>query len=168
MRRRHAIVFLAVLLVSAGCDQATKRIAVERLAGAAPVSLAGDVVRLELAANPGGFLSLGAQLPHAARRVLFVALVPAFVLLVCALVWRAGAPAAGSMVGLGLVAGGGLGNWLDRLLRDGFVTDFLSLNVGPLRTGIFNVADVAVLAGVALLLLARSGSRSEPPREVSA
>lgn len=168
MRRRRAIVFLAVLLFAAGCDQATKRIAIERLAGAPPVSLAGDVVRLELAANPGGFLSMGAQLPDAVRRVVFVVLVPALVLLVCALVWRAGTPAAGTMAGLGLVAGGGIGNWLDRLLRDGLVTDFLSLGVGPLRTGIFNVADVAVLLGVALLLFARSDPRSEPASEARA
>ena len=52
-----------------------------------------------------------------------------------------------------LVAGGGIGNWLDRLLNQGTVTDFVSLGVGPLRTGIFNLADVAVMAGVALLLL---------------
>jgi signal peptidase II len=40
------------------------------------------------------------------------------------------------------------------------VIDFLNVGVGPLRTGIFNVADVAITLGVALLVAgsARSGS----------
>lgn len=160
MRRRHLLLFLGVLLFSAGCDQATKRIAFDRLAGAPPVSLAGDAVRFELAANPGGFLSLGARLPGEARRLVFVVLVPATLLVVCALVLRSRTVSALAVTGLGLVVGGGIGNWLDRLLRDGAVTDFVSVGLGGLRTGIFNVADVAVMAGVALLLFART---DDPP-----
>jgi signal peptidase II len=39
--------------------------------------------------------------------------------------------------------------------------DFVSLGVGRLRTGVFNLADVWILAGVALLALARR--RAQPP-----
>ena len=39
------------------------------------------------------------------------------------------------------------------MLHDGAVTDFVSIGVGSLRTGIFNLADLAVVAGVCLLLL---------------
>jgi signal peptidase II len=49
------------------------------------------------------------------------------------------------------VAAGGLGNLWDRLATGGWVVDFMNLGVGPLRTGIFNVADVALMAGVALV-----------------
>ncbi|HEY8123705.1 MAG TPA: signal peptidase II, partial [Myxococcota bacterium] len=49
----------------------------------------------------------------------------------------------------------------DRVLNAGAVTDFVSLGVGPLRTGIFNLADVAIMAGAALLLL----PIRETPRE---
>ena len=52
------------------------------------------------------------------------------------------------LVAVGLIAGGGLSNWIDRLAHGGFVTDFLSVGFGPVRTGIFNLADVAVVAGV--------------------
>jgi signal peptidase II len=55
-----------------------------------------------------------------------------------------------------LIASGGVGNWIDRLTNDGRVTDFLNLGIGSLRTGIFNVADMVLMAGVALFLL---GSR---------
>lgn len=57
-----------------------------------------------------------------------------------------------------MIAGGGLENWLDRVLHQGAVTDFVSVGVGPLCTGIFNLADVCILAGVVLLLLARPGT----------
>ena len=56
--------------------------------------------------------------------------------------------------------GGGLGNWLDRVMHDGAVTDFVSLGLGGLRTGIFNVADLAVVAGT--LLLVASARRRAP------
>ena len=55
---------------------------------------------------------------------------------------------------LAMLAGGGAGNWLDRLLRDGAVTDFMRVGAGPVSTGIFNVADVAIMAGAFGLLIA--------------
>lgn len=56
------------------------------------------------------------------------------------------------IVGAALVCGGGLSNLIDRLLQDGNVTDFLNIGVGPVRTGIFNGADVALMVGVATLV----------------
>jgi len=56
------------------------------------------------------------------------------------------------LVGVALVFAGGASNLWDRLAR-GRTIDFMNVGVGPLRTGIFNVADVAILVGVALLLL---------------
>jgi signal peptidase II len=35
----------------------------------------------------------------------------------------------------------------------GTVIDFLNIGIGPVRTGIFNVADVAIMAGIGLLIL---------------
>ena len=58
-------------------------------------------------------------------------------------------------IALGLVLGGALGNALDRA-RYGAVADFLHLHttlpVGPLANYVFNIADAAIVAGVALLL----------------
>ena len=53
---------------------------------------------------------------------------------------------------LALFIGGGVSNWIDRLLH-GRVVDFLNVGIGSLRTGIFNVADVAIMAAVAMLVL---------------
>jgi signal peptidase II len=64
-------------------------------------------------------------------------------------------------VAYALLAGGGAGNLWDRL-AGGAVTDFLNLGIGPVRTGIFNVADLAIVAGVVVLLVK---SRAVPQAE---
>jgi signal peptidase II len=158
--RSRALLFAAVLFVSAGCDHVTKQVARDLLAESSAVSLAADTVRFELAYNPGGFLSLGSSLPAEVRNLLFLTLVPLGLLLACLLALRSASARGRSLIGLGLLAGGGLANWLDRVANGGAVTDFVSLGVGPLRTGIFNVADVLVIAGGFVLLFgARPGPR---------
>lgn len=49
---------------------------------------------------------------------------------------------------VGLLAGGALGNLVDRV-REGFVTDFIDLPWWPT----FNVADIEITLGVALIIL---------------
>src|SRR5436309_12176226 len=61
------LVFALVLGASVGCDQATKQIANATLRGEAPRIYLGDTFRLVWATNEGAFLSLGANLPEAAR-----------------------------------------------------------------------------------------------------
>lgn len=71
---------------------------------------------------------------------------------------------------IGLVVGGALGNAADRLTR-GAVADFFyfhtTLPVGPLANYVFNVADVAITAGVALLLFETLFAEA-PPAEGAA
>lgn len=154
-RRASLLLFLLASLACLGCDQLTKDLARERLAHAPPTSYAfafGTLV-LSYAENPGAFLSLGAGLPEPVRRLAFVFGVPLVLAALCFSFLRKGGLSPLGACALGLVVGGGLSNWLDRILRDGAVTDFLRLGVGPLRTGIFNLADVAILGGLGLMLL---------------
>ena len=46
-----------------------------------------------------------------------------------------------------LILAGGIGNLIDRVSHQGLVTDFINLGIGPIRTGVFNVADIAVTTG---------------------
>lgn len=146
-------VFLSVLFGVAGCDQVSKQVASSALAGAGCISVANDTVRLELTSNAGAFLSLGARLPEVVREVLFLGVVPLVVLCLCGHLMHTRHASVPVAIGLGLVVGGGLANWLDRILHHGVVIDFISVGLGRLRTGIFNVADVAVVAGAALLVV---------------
>jgi len=56
-----------------------------------------------------------------------------------------------SAIGVGLVIGGALGNAIDRI-RFGAVADFFSFHIGSFQWYVFNLADVAIVAGVAGLL----------------
>lgn len=153
----------ALLVACVGCDQATKALAYEHLAGRAPISLLGGTFRLLYAENQGAFLSLGSGLPEAWRLSIFVVVtgVVLALLLVYGLTHR-DKLRAWEVVALALVVGGGIGNLIDRMWL-GLVRDFLFLGVGQLRTGVFNVADMAITGG-ALLMLAGLwwGRRAEP------
>jgi len=157
----------AVLGSCVGCDQFTKQIARERLEGSPPRSFFADTVRLIYAENPGAFLGLGGQLPPRARWLVLVA-VNALVAagLTAILVWYSNMPAVRA-VACALMLGGAVGNLIDRVRFDGLVIDFMNLGVGPLRTGIFNVADVAIMLGAVLLVLphfAGAKAEAEPPQ----
>jgi signal peptidase II len=57
------------------------------------------------------------------------------------------------VAGYALIVSGGASNWFDRARFDGLVVDFMNLGLGSLRTGIFNVADLAIVAGIGVLLV---------------
>lgn len=152
MKPEQILVFVAMLVVCVGCDHAAKRIAESALSGPS-VSLVGDALRFELVYNQGAFLGFGSELPGGVRGFLLQLLVPVALAGVCIAALRSGFASRWSLIGLGMMVGGGLGNWLDRLMNGGLVTDFVSLGVGSLRTGVFNLADVYIMAGVALALL---------------
>ena len=163
IRRGGITIFLLALLGCLGCDQLTKAYARSTLSERPPVRLVADTLRLELAYNPGALLSLGADLPTPIRRGLFLVAIPIALLALVTSLVRTGDLTHFQILGLAAVCGGGLGNWLDRLLDEGLVTDFVSLGIGPLRTGIFNLADVAIVVGVAALLMGMAGGEKPQP-----
>ena len=150
---------VAVLIACVGCDQSTKHMARQLLQGRETISVMGDLLRLGYAENIGGFLGIGAALPEYLRTYVFVLLagVLVAVLLAYAVVKRnTGLP---QLVAATLIVGGGFGNIIDRMLNDGRVVDFLNVGIGSLRTGIFNVADMAIMLGAAVLLLSMTTAR---------
>src|SRR5262245_17195986 len=161
MKKHWAAVPLLLLVVATiGCDRVTKHVAATALVGSPGLTFFGDTIRLEYAENTGAFLGLGADWHPAVRLALFTIGNGLVLLLVMVLaIRRPWSPA--SLVGLALLLAGGVSNLVDRALH-GSVVDFVNVGIGPLRTGIFNVADVAIMAGVALVLL--NGSRSHTNR----
>ena len=55
-------------------------------------------------------------------------------------------------IAFALILGGGLSNMWDRILHSGFVVDFMNLGIGSLRTGIFNVADMAITCAFFIII----------------
>ena len=153
IHRISARLVLVVAVVSTiGCDRVTKHVAIAALAGVSARSYLADTVRLEYVENTGGFLGLGADWPDAVRTTLFTTGTGLLLLVMAGAAvrfrWHGW-----QLIGVCLVLAGGASNWVDRVAR-GSVVDFMNVGVGPLRTGIFNVADVAIMAGAAVLLLA--------------
>src|SRR6202007_155086 len=101
------------------------------------------------ARNPGISYSL-LSAHSAAGRWGLVAL--ALIATACLVVWLWRARMRSTALALGLIIGGGLGNAYDRFMY-GFVADFYHFHVGNFSWYVFNLADVAVVAGVGLLLV---------------
>lgn len=149
---RLRFLLLATFVATVLCDRATKHIATALLEGTPPRSYLGDTLRIAYVENTGAFLSLGAGLPPIVRTAIFTVATGLLLLGFAAVAilhrwsgWRG--------FGVALFVGGGLSNWIDRALR-GSVVDFMNVGFGPLRTGVFNVADMAIMAGVGMLIVA--------------
>ncbi|MDF0643920.1 MAG: signal peptidase II [Nitrospira sp.] len=161
----RTLLMLLILFSCVGCDQVTKEWARTYLAFQPPLSCCRDVVRLHYVENAGAFLGLGWNLPEEMRILVFqiaagIGLLTLFVVLL-----RSQNQPYGFLIAWTLILSGGIGNVIDRLLHHGRVIDFMNLGVGPLRTGIFNVADVFITVGVLWLLLALR--QKDPSREAA-
>ena len=148
---KRLLLILFVLVACVGCDQSTKMYAEAKLPRIQPLSLLSDTVRLQVTHNEGSFLSLGASAPKAWRLATLRVGVSAMLLALLAYALFVRAGRAPFVFALALVLAGGASNLIDRFVNDGYVVDFISLGAGPIRTGIFNIADVAITAGVLLL-----------------
>jgi signal peptidase II len=140
---------LLVLTLSLfGCDHATKLAAEQSLSGGRTVDLVSGVLELRFAPNPDTAFSLLRTfgVPRTTPGVLVAA--AGLALLGIIGMWIASRKRASRAqhVGFALVVAGALGNVVDRAMR-GYVVDFIHVTRWP----IFNVADIAVVAGAILL-----------------
>ena len=155
MKTRHKILLILVIVcVCVGCDQATKFIAKQHLAATPPIDLMNGMVVLHYVENQGSFLGLGARLSDTVRFWLFIVLAALMVAGMLGFALTVPELNVVGITGAALVIGGGVGNLIDRITHNGAVVDFLNVGIGKLRTGIFNLADMAIMAGIGLLLLA--------------
>jgi signal peptidase II len=142
--RRPRIAFVSAAALTLTLDQATKALATALLGHAVSRPLFGTPIALTLRHNAGSAFGLPA---------------PPWLLIagggvVCAAILWYAMTARGRTcppwlgAALGLVFGGAAGNLADRI-RSGVVTDFIDLRIWP----VFNVADIAITVGLALLAI---------------
>lgn len=159
---KRIVIILVTCFSCVGCDQSTKVMATRCLARNSVHSYFYDVLRIGYAENVGAFLGMGKSLPDNYRFWLFTVITGLFLggLLIYLVTYSKQSP--GAFVGSSLLLSGGASNLYDRVVNDGRVVDFINVGLGSFRTGIFNVADVAIIIGVTITLLTphKVGGRS--------
>jgi signal peptidase II len=151
LHRRLTLAALIALILIA--DQATKHAVRTSLAMHEPMRYFG-VATLIYTENPGAFLSLGESLPPKLRTLIFDGVVAIGLAIAVVALFLGRIPQrGGDDVALALIVAGGVGNLIDRVRFHGRVTDFIYLAAGPLHTGVFNIADMAITTGVIWLLV---------------
>lgn len=142
---------LAILLaVGVGVltfDQVTKALIVANLPLGSTVPIVGDLVIFWHVRNAGAAFSL-----FQGGTVLFLVVT---VVALGMIVYFHRAFAGRSLwleALLGLILGGTLGNLVDRV-RQGYVTDFVSVGFGSVRFPTFNVADSSIVVGIGILVI---------------
>ena len=145
---KRIIVLLLLSISCIGCDQTSKYYASEHLPKNGMTSHFGDTLRIGYTENRGAFLGIGKDLPEKTRFLVFTGLASVFLIGFLFYMLFSQTINLHSLVPLVLIFTGGASNVYDRIVNNGAVIDFLNVGVGnTLRTGIFNIADMAILLG---------------------
>jgi len=145
---------VGVLSITGGivvADAFTKLLAVDRLAPIhTPHPVLGDVLRWTLVYNPGAAFGL-----HLGPWSRWIFIVLTFVALgVLWSMYRQSVPEARlKVIALATIAGGAVGNLVDRVRSSRGVVDFIDVGVGDWRWPTFNIADIAVSCGAIALAI---------------
>lgn len=146
-------------------DLVTKWWAVGSLVLYEPIPVLGETLRWRLIYNPGA--AFGLHLGPWSRWIFLVIAVVAFVVL-----FRMSREARPGdwvrQLSLGAVAGGAVGNLVDRVRGAQGVVDFIDAGIGASRWPTFNVADIGVSCGAVILALSlwredRAKARADAP-----
>lgn len=145
------IFFLIGMNIS--CDQITKHEVRNRIEKHQVIEVISTNLILTNVENTGAAMSLGANLSPIFKTVL-LKILPVVLMFgfIGYLLKNLKAPLVYQFA-LACIIGGGLGNIFDRI-KFNSVTDFMMIEIGPLRTGIFNMADVSIVVGVCSILAA--------------
>ena len=147
----RGLLFLGLAALVVVLDQLTKRLAEDKLGRSSvrsvPLPVVGDYLRFTYVENRGAAFGLLQD------QTAFFVFVGILVVGVIAASYRY-LPRSGFRLhlALGLQLGGALGNLIDRI-RQGYVVDFVDFGYRSNWWPVFNVADSAIVVGVALLAL---------------
>jgi signal peptidase II len=142
-QRAALTLFGVTALATVLFDRATKALVRESMLPSQSVAVLGEWLQLTRVENAGAAFGL------LQGRQVFLALVGAAVIVAVGVyLWRARPREPWVLLSLGLVAGGSIGNLVDRVTT-GVVVDFVEVPLWP----VFNVADSAVVVGTAILVL---------------
>ncbi len=153
-------VILLLVLTNIGCDQVSKKVVRENLKYHDRIEVGTDKLILIKVENDGAMLGLGQNLSPFLKKILLQGIPLIFLIGMLAYILFTSGLDKLFIIGLTFIIGGGIGNMIDRVLY-GSVTDFMLIDFGFVRTGIFNAADVSVMIGTGIILLHTFTAESE-------
>ncbi len=156
---RQALIILLVI-ANIAADQISKfwvRAVVEPYSSS---PIIGDYFTLRNVENEGAFLGMGGVLNPTLKLILLLIIPTGVLLFVLYYMFKEKQMDKLSLIGFSCVVGGGIANVFDRFVY-GSVTDFLFIDLGFVRTVIFNIADLSVTTGMILILWASLKQRKK-------
>lgn len=151
-KTNRIILIIVLLAVSIGLDQWTKVLVRHHIDYNDQYAWLHHHITLQRTDNAGAFLSLGDSLSGPMRYILLNILPLLAVLFGLYYVFTKPNINRTTLIAIILIIAGGLGNLYDRMVF-GSVTDFAYINFGLFQTGIFNVADMCIMAGTFMIIL---------------
>lgn len=148
--RYFAILFLVVANV--GCDQISKNYVRENIDQYERIPVVEDHFTLMKVENPGAFFGLGKDLSPTLKKLVLNLLPSLSIVAMLGLLFFQTNLSKLTIAGLAFTIGGGIGNIIDRIAY-GSVTDFMHMDFILFQTGIFNMADVSIMAGLGMILV---------------
>ena len=142
---------LALVLLNVGCDQVSKNVVRQTIAKEERIHVIKDNFLLTKVENEGAAWSVGSDLSPLLK-IIFLQIIPSLVLVfLLRHILIQTKYKKETVVGFAFIIGGGIGNLFDRIVHNS-VTDFLILDLGLIKTEIFNLADVSIMVGSILVL----------------
>ena len=148
----YKTLILLLILMNIGCDQVSKYLVRGNIAYYEQVELINDNLILTKVENTGGFLGFGSAIHPVLKKILFLAFPALILIILVGFMMIKTRENIYFIIGISFIIGGGIGNIFDRIVH-GSVTDFLHIDIGIFRTGIFNLADVSIMFGTACILI---------------
>ena len=162
MKLSRRTIFISVtIILTVLLDQVSKIIVRKHVDPKSVSDIIGSILTLHNVENTGAFLGMGSDLNPTLKLILLLILPVVVLGFVSRYVFKDKSLDNWSLFAFASIIGGGIANVYDRFAY-GSVTDFLHLDLGgPLRTGIFNMADLSVTTGMIILVFASFKKKKE-------
>ncbi|WP_299902141.1 signal peptidase II [uncultured Aquimarina sp.] len=145
-------VIFSLVLLNVSCDQISKTVVRQTIEKNEIISVFDDNFVLTKVENTGAAYSLGSDLAPVLKIILLQILPILVLLFLLRLLIIKTNYSKETIVGFTFIIGGGIGNLYDRIVH-GSVTDFMIMDIGIIKTEIFNMADVSIMLGSFIILI---------------
>ncbi|WP_170837143.1 signal peptidase II [Aquimarina amphilecti] len=159
-RKIRILLILSLVMLNIGCDQISKTVVRQTIAPDQKIEVFKDNFILTKVENSGAAYSLGSDLAPFLK-VILLQLLPILVLVfLLRLILIKTTYSKETILGFTFIIGGGIGNLYDRIVY-GSVTDFMIMDLGIIKTEIFNMADVSIMIGSFIIIITTLFSKKE-------